>query len=155
MLRKNFLLLPLLLLFSLASAPIVRATHLRGGEILYRTHPNQPLKVSFEVRIYLNTLSPISEEEITLLPGDGSSVRVRHNPTEQEMIFPETYKRVFRVEHVYQAPGTYRVSYTGINRNEGVINMVNSLAHTLYLYTDVVLHPALGSLSSPHLLAPP
>jgi hypothetical protein len=157
---KNFFLISFLLVLCFAIGPLAQATHLRGGEILYRTDPNQPLKVSFEVRLYLNTFSPVGQDWISLDTGSGAILYLTYdhltdNPAASEILHTQTYVRVFRGDHIYPAPGTYRASFTGINRNDGVVNVSNAIAQSLYLYTDVMLIPAAGAKSSPHLLAAP
>jgi hypothetical protein len=154
--KKKHLLPVLLILVLFSSAcPYALATHLKGGEITHRVDQQNPLKVHIELTLYLNTRSPISEHVVTLHLGDGSTKRVPFDEQKDERAPFGEFIRIFRTEHVYANTGSYRIWYIGINRNEGVINLPNSIAHTLIVYTDIGLNPQVGAYHSPLLLAPP
>ncbi|MFC7669690.1 hypothetical protein ACFQT0_21715 [Hymenobacter humi] len=67
---------------------------------------------------------------------------------------PDTGQNVYLFEHVFPSAGSFTVSYTGENRNAGVLNMDNSINQSFYISTRVTLDPALGRNRSPVLTAP-
>jgi hypothetical protein len=152
---RSYLLLPLLLALFLAFAPPALGTHLKGGEISYRTDSANPLKVAVEVTLYQNTRSPIRESSITLEMGDGTKILANYNPSSEEPLGGQTFKRTWLVEHTYANHGNYRISFTGLNRNDGVVNIASSISQTFFLYSWVNLSPLVGGHASPRLLAPP
>ncbi|CAN5888983.1 hypothetical protein BH24BAC1_BH24BAC1_16440 [soil metagenome] len=152
---RSYLLLPLLLALFLTESPSALATHLKGGEISYRTDAANPLKVYAEVTLYLSTQSPIMESVISVEMGDGTRIRASYDPNIETFLGGHTYKRTWLVEHTYANHGNYRISFTGINRNAGVVNIASSATQTFFLYSWVTLTPLVGGHSSPRLLAPP
>jgi len=61
----------------------------------------------------------------------------------------------FDFEHTYGGAGTYRAGFIGENRNDNIINMMNSVATSFFIETQVILNPAYGVPNhSPVLLAP-
>ncbi|CAN5890149.1 hypothetical protein BH24BAC1_BH24BAC1_14620 [soil metagenome] len=144
--------------FLLLSNP-ASATHIRAGDIVAisdTTLPaanRNPFRFFFTMEIYLNTRSPIREDVVTIDNGDGTTQRVQK--LSETPINPDTYRVRFRWEHTYPAGGTYRICWTGINRNEGILNMSNSVAQTFFICTTIVIDPQLGINRTPVLTVPP
>jgi gliding motility-associated-like protein len=137
----------------------VYATHIRAGDIVAKSDTTMPeanrnpFRFFFTMEIYLNTRSPIREDVVTIDNGDGTTQRVQK--ASENPVNPDTYRVIFRWEHTYPAGGTYRICWTGINRNEGILNMSNSVAQTFFICTTIVIDPQLGINRTPVLTVPP
>ena len=57
--------------------------------------------------------------------------------------------------HTFQGPGTYVVRYDERNRNDGVLNMSNSVDTPFYIETQITIDPFLGLNNTPVFLVPP
>lgn len=133
--NREYRLIPLLMGLFFCSCPPAEATHLRGSEISYRTDAANPLKVVVEVTLYLNTHSPIREERIELDMGDSTKVSSNDLLELDEPLGAHSHKRTWRAEHTYANTGAYRISYTGINRNEGLVKMTSSVSQTFFAHS--------------------
>jgi gliding motility-associated-like protein len=135
------------------------ATHIRAGDIVAKSDTTLPLQARnpfrffFTMEIYLNTRSPIREDVVTIDNGDGTTQRVQQ--ASNVPITPDTYRVTFNWEHTYPAGGTYRICWTGINRNEGILNMSNSVAQTFHICTTITIDPQIGINRTPVLTVPP
>ena len=154
-----------LLLVGLIFLPVAKASHLRAGEIQVKadtTASPNPRRVFFKMILYAQTAgSNAKADEATIFFGDGTSTAYnelkRANGTAGGSGTPvgnNTDINIFYFEHIYNALGTYTVSYIGENRNGGVINMTTPATQTFYIRTTFVLDPALGVNHSPILTAP-
>jgi gliding motility-associated-like protein len=135
------------------------ATHIRAGDIVAKsdtTLPVQnrnPFRFFFTMEIYLNSRSPIREDVVTIDNGDGTTQRVQKSS--ETPIKSDTYRVRFTWEHTYPAGGNYRVCWTGVNRNDGILNMSNSVAQTFFICTTITIDPQLDINRTPVLTVPP
>lgn len=160
------------------------ATHNRAGEILYKRIPpftNVVGTVTTQVYTYSITLIRYTDSgqgiadrcEDTVRFGDGSSgVALRINgpttgcgcnsnvPCGEILIYEGggsyvVKKNIYSITHTYNGPGNYIVSVFDPNRNQGIINIPNSVNQSFYLESIIVANPALGINSSPQLTQAP
>src|SRR6478609_3747316 len=148
------------------------ATHLRAGDIV-ATRDNcnsRTFHITITVYTNLNGTSVLfggtKYEDGDLLDfGDGTK-RILVPETGPNSRPPgSTYtvvdadrgiaKATYTVTHTYAGPGIYIISYREPNRNEGVLNMDQSVNTPFYLETQVVIDPFLGCDNTPNLLVPP
>jgi Secretion system C-terminal sorting domain len=133
------------------------ATHLRAGYITV-----QPTNCAFEYRITLNVFVNTDPSETTvdfgggtLRFGDGNS----HTTPIIESMPVSGLENVgliqYSVNHVYQALGTYLISYEELNRNSGIINIPNSVNIPFSIKTLIEIDPFKGCNSSPQFIAAP
>ncbi len=160
------LLVTLLFVSVLSSA---RATHQRAGEITYKRLSE--LKYEVTIITYTQAYSLADRNELELLWGDGtSSILPRSNgpagytpagyPSDHigEIIGPASdsiRKNIYIGEHTYAGPATYLITLEDPNRNDGIMNIPNSVEVPFFLESQLVINPFVGTNNSPQLLLPP
>ena len=145
----------LALLFSLIFIGSSYATHQRAAEITYRHLDG--LSYEFTITMYTRTSSPADNQRNTMpiFWGDetGSEIpRIDFVPIPG--VADITYNR-YVGQHTFPAPGRYLISVEDPNRNGGVVNIPNSINVPMYIETELVINPFLGSNNSVQLLNPP
>ncbi|MCX6250212.1 MAG: gliding motility-associated C-terminal domain-containing protein [Bacteroidetes bacterium] len=152
---KKLIFLLLLLQFCISLS--LFATHQRAAEITYR-HVSG---LTYEVTLLTYTRSNMPANTIRIsLPinwGDGNVTdipRVEMMDLPSDSSYPVTYNR-YVGQHTYSGPATYVISLEDPNRNEGILNIPNSVNIPLYVYAELVVNPFLGYNNSPRLLLPP
>lgn len=150
------------------------ATHNRAGEITYRNiDPNNCNTFEITVTTYTKT-GAVDRCELTIFFGDGDSCvaqRVNGLPPSAggcpfsanpqncnacgEYLPNEVKKNIYRCVHTYSGPGEYIISMYDENRNQGVVNITNSVNVPFYIESKLVINPISGCNSSPQLLNPP
>lgn len=151
------------------------ATHNRAGEITYRCLDSTNF-LTYEIIVTTYTKSDqVDRCELTIHFGDGDSCiapRTNGNPSPGNNGCPQSSspgycdhcgdyladqvkKNVYKCIHTYPGPGNYTISMYDENRNQGVINIVNSVNVPFYIETDLFINPFLGLNNSPVLLNPP
>lgn len=149
-------------LFTLGLALVVGATqawatHIRAGEISVRRLSCSNLEFLITFTGYEDTDSPIQLGPGTLFFGDGTE-RVIDPPDIQivdELVAPGVRMKQFGLLHTYQSAGTYVIRFQELNRNEGVLNMNNSVNTPFYVETVITIDPFLGCNNTPVFLVPP
>ncbi|HEX5172227.1 MAG TPA: gliding motility-associated C-terminal domain-containing protein [Cyclobacteriaceae bacterium] len=148
-------------IFGFAGLYQVHATHLRAGEITVVRENCSSLQFIITVTVYTNTGSSVlfggrTGEEDILDFGDGESMLVPETPnTLRPDLGPAIGTASFTIVHTFPGPGVYTISYREPNRNEGVLNMDNSVNTRFYIETQVIIDPFLGCNNSPRLLVAP
>jgi hypothetical protein len=165
LLRNTFILLIALSLLITFSA---NATHLRAGEITVRRDACNSLKFWITVTVFTNTINTnvlFGGDDDILDFGDGSDPDGDGIPG---ILVPETQNTdrpdlgegiataSFTIDHIYSAASTYIISYSEPNRNEGVVNMDQSVNTRFYIETEISIDPFLGcNPNTPVLAVPP
>ncbi len=147
---KRFL-LTVVFLFLLLQAAL--ATHQRAAEITYRHI--EGLTYEFTITMYTRTSSPADDERNTMpiFWGDGSSdeiPRIDFYPLGNDISYNRYVGR-----HTYAGPGAYTITVEDPNRNNGVVNIPNSVNVPMFIDSYLVINPFLGYNNSVQLLNPP
>ncbi|WP_421889947.1 gliding motility-associated C-terminal domain-containing protein [Marinoscillum sp.] len=142
-----------LILFGLGIGS-VHATHIRAGEITARRINNLTLTYEFTFTGYRDSGSVIHFGDGIFRFGD-SEIQERGFNIVETPIDNEIEMVQFKVVHTYQAANSYVVSYEEKFRNEGIINMDNSVNTTFYVESMIVIDPFFGLNNTPVLLVPP
>ena len=150
--------LSLLLITNLASA-----THLRGGHISIKQLGKPSLTCRITITVYTNTngtsvlFGGTKFGDGDLLDfGDGTArilvPEIGPGKTPSGNGFSSTYvtadaargvaRATYTIDHVYAALGRYLVSYREANRNEGIINMDQSVNTLFYIESSFTLDPS-------------
>ncbi|MBB6612030.1 gliding motility-associated C-terminal domain-containing protein [Pontibacter sp. Tf4] len=148
----------ILLLGSLTEA---QATHIRAGDITAKrdttANPN-PRRFFFTMIIYMDATSLADHPEVEMSMGDGNVVTVTRETgaSRGPNIGNNTDKNVYRWEYTYSADGTYTVSWNGINRNAGILNMTGPTdQHSFLITTTINISSLRGFNSTPVLTVAP
>ncbi len=129
----------------------IYATHNRAGEITYEQIGQYQYRITLITYTY--TLAPADRPEIDMYFGDGTSATVARI---KEVYLPDDYKQnTYVVVHTYSGPGTYIITFEDPNRNEGVLNIPNSVNIVFALRTILQINPNLGENNTPVMLNPP
>lgn len=155
MVKMGWILLLGVMLFML---PVfqVQATHLRAGEITVERIGCASRTFRITVTVYTDTGSPVlfGGPQDVLDFGDGTRVLVPETPNSPFPGLSSIGKASYSIIHTFPGQGRYTISYLEPNRNEGILNINNSVNTTFYLETQVDL-TVLGCDNSPVLLVPP
>lgn len=107
------------------------ATHIKGGQILYKIND---IKVSTTLITYTNRSAVdagVDDPTATIIWGDGTSSE--YPRSSKRLIDNMTYENVYLGEHIFPGTGSYRISYQESNRTGGVKNMSNSINTPYYV----------------------
>lgn len=151
-----------LLLLLLISAVVLqgRATHLRAGQIVVKRVNCSPNQFDITITVYTDTESGVKfggnqEDGLDVLDfGDGTRFIIPETDSED---LPGTDKigiASYTIRHSY-GPGRYLISYREPNRNDHVLNMVNSVLTTFYIETLLNNEPIAECNNTPLLRVPP
>jgi hypothetical protein len=154
-----------LFVFLLVCVSIIKAeaTHLRAGDITVTRLSCSSYRYRIVLHIYTRANVPVkfsSGNSGELNYGDGSPI---FNPLEQDnpKIIGQSDNGpigevTYPVEHTYPGPGLYTITYYEQNRNEGVLNIINSVETPFFIQTQILIDDQVGGCNnSPQLLVPP
>jgi len=148
----------LFLFFLIAFGKSGHATHNRAGEITYEFIGASSF--DYKYRITIVTFTKTSSVNVdrprldSVYLGDGSGPTVFYRESKIQLaddISKNTYKHI----HTYAGNGRFLIRFTDPNRNEGVINIPNSVDVPFYVESELIINPYLGPNSSPILTYPP
>src|SRR5579859_7424995 len=152
----------LLALTSLAGLSFseVSATHLRAGDITLSRQSCSNLRYTVTLHVYTKYHTAVKFGGGQLNFGDGSPVVITQSVPNPPLI-PGTEddggvgEVIYSVDHEFPAAGTYLITYYEQNRNEGILNMSQSINTPFFIQTQIVIDPLLGCDNTPELLIPP
>ena len=129
----------------------IKCTHNRAGEITYRHISGYTYEITLITYTY--TLSPADRPELLIHWGDGTSSII---PRILKIELPDFYyKNVYKGTHTYPGPGVYRIYMEDQNRNEGVLNIPNSVEVPFALQAILNINPLFLENQTPILTYPP
>ena len=155
----------IVLLVILLWAQVAQATHIRAGEITIERKNCQSLTFIFFVTGYVDLIGgQVLFGGGTLDFGDGSDpIEFIRDDDGVEILLDEVDLgggngvgvTRFRVEHTYSSGGNYIVTYREPNRNDGILNMDNSVNTPFFVESILRIDPLLGCNNSPVMLIAP
>lgn len=124
-----------LIAFALLLTFAAQATHNRAGEIIYE-NVDGSLTYKITIKTYTKTSAPADRDWLPIDYGDGTP---RDSIARQLPInfFPlkDAQENVYVKTHTYPGPGTYTLCVTDPNRNQGVLNISNSILQLFSIST--------------------
>ncbi|MDN4165423.1 gliding motility-associated C-terminal domain-containing protein [Cytophagales bacterium LB-30] len=150
------------LLFFLLFFPFLtlelKATHIRAGEIIARrisSDCNTNTYV-FDIIGYTDTGSTVEFGGGLIDFGNGEDpIPVDTNFPIRRPLGDGVEVTIFTTEPVTFGSGTFTISFREFNRNDGVLNMSNSVETPFYIETQIKIDPNIGCNNSPILTVPP
>ena len=139
------------------------ATHNRAGQILYKHISGYTYEFT-ETSFYTTLNADGTPNQATLQRiRDGLTVEWGDNTTStipsvrQEIeILPDNFTKVnFRMQHTFPGPGAYTIIMADPNRNEGVLNIPNSVNVVFSIKTILWINPNTGHNNAPEFLTYP
>ncbi len=120
------------------------ATHNRAGYIVYEHVKGYTYK--FYIWTFTYTLSPADRDSLPVWWGDSTSNYVRRV---KYWYLPDYYKKNLYIGyHTFPGPGTYNIVMEDPNRNQGVINIPNSVNTVFAIKTILRIDPFIGHNNS-------
>jgi gliding motility-associated-like protein len=149
----RYLISILILLISLPE--VLLATHNRAGEITYRHIGGYTYE--FTVTTYTYIYSNANRSELPVEWGDGTSTIVPLLTPPGHYAIPNTdyYKNIYIATHTFPGPGVYKILMQDPNRNQGVVNIPNSVNTIFSIETTMLIGSDIGANNTPILLNPP
>lgn len=151
-----------IILFTLfiLNSVVVMATHNRAGEITYKWVGVNAADLTYEITIitYTRTSSYPNVDRPQLDSvhlGDGSVVSFQRTTSAPVSLGNDISYNEYKYVHTYSGNGVFRIYFVDPNRNEGVVNIPNSVDVPFAVESELVINPYLGPNSSPVLTYPP
>jgi gliding motility-associated-like protein len=141
----------LLFVYVLFLLPCLYATHERAGEITYKHMGG--LNYQITLITYTYSLSPADRNELEVFWGDGNSDIIKRDAIIK--MGNDIQKNTYIGSHTYPATGAYTISMEDPNRNQGILNVPNSVEVPFYIETELIISPFLSFNNSPVLENPP
>ena len=133
------------------------STHIRAGEITATVIDCQSFKYRFTILGYTDTGSDVRFGGGEVDFGDGSPLRSfkASDFKFQRRLGDDVAVTAYTVDHSFPGAGTYVISFREFNRNEGVVNIENSVQTPFYIETSIQIDPFLGCNETVQLSIPP
>ena len=138
------------LILILALLPVF-ATHERAGDITYRHISG----LTYEINLvtYTYSVSPADRPSMTIDFGDGTSDDVMRY--RQDYLGNFINCNYYTCRHTYPSSGSYTISTEDPDRNQGIVNIPNSVNIPFYIETTITINNFLVPNNSPVLTNPP
>ena len=145
--KSKYLLLGVFLLLGYS----LSATHNRAGQILFQHISGYTYKIT--IITYTYTLSQADRDTLDVDFGDGTTGRAGRY---QKTTLPNNYyENFYEIIHTYPGQGIFSIVVEDPNRNEGVVNIPNSVNVVFALKTTILINPFIGHNNAPVLLNRP
>ncbi len=120
------------------------ATHNRSGSITYRHLFGNTYE--FTVKTCTKSSSDADRPELEIKWGDGSMDTInRVNIVASSPNVYDVQENYYVGIHTFTGPGNFIISVEDPNRNNGVINIVNSVNAVFCIQTELIISPFIGS----------
>ncbi|MDF7822245.1 gliding motility-associated C-terminal domain-containing protein [Runella sp. MFBS21] len=152
----------LLFLMCVMSTYYSYATHVRAGEITAKRKSDKDLTYTITLNTYHDEIggrmASDGQNDVTFcirpfVGGTGSTLLAKRRF--RGAINNATSLNIFEADFSFSSPGVYVISVGIENRNDGVVNMSNSVNTPFYVETVLVINASLGLNKTPVMLNPP
>lgn len=129
------------------------ATHNRAGEITYRQISAYTYEITLITYTYTPSYANASRDVLPIDWGDGTMSNI---PRIEKVDLPDYYsKNTYKMIHTFPGPGNYVIIMEDPNRNQGVVNIFDSVNIPFSIKTTLRIDPIVGYNNTPVLLNPP
>lgn len=140
----------LLIVFTLLTSWVF-ATHNRAGEITYRHVSGNTYDITLIT--YTKDSAPADRPVLVVQWGDGTADTLAR--VQETQLGNDIKRNTYEGRHTYPSVGTYVISMEDPNRNQGILNIPESVSVPFYIETILNINPATGPNNSPQLLNAP
>jgi gliding motility-associated-like protein len=133
-----------LVVFLLLAIPLW-ATHQRAAEITYVKKGGNTYEFTL---ITYNVPNEAWSQRDSLLMKWGDGFESLAPRVGYEDLGDNTVRSIYRAMHSYSSAGTYSISMEDANRNNGVVNMYNSVNVPMYIESELVISPFLDNYNN-------
>lgn len=133
----------------------LKATHIRAGQITAERISKTKTVFTYRITItlYMDAPGNADSPSLNVFFGDGDRQNVPRASAQN--IGNNTTRNIYVVEHNYRSAQTYKIHFVEENRNEGVLNMINSKMTPFSVSSIIDINPFLGLNDTPVLLSDP
>ncbi len=129
------------------------ATHNRAGEITYKHISGNLFEFTLITYTYRPSEANATRDYLTMQWGDGTESEIKR--IQINYLPDEIQKNTYIGKHEFPGPGVYAVVMSDPNRNEGIVNIQNSVNIVFTVKTILKIDGDLGYNNTPELLNPP
>ncbi|MCF6365100.1 MAG: gliding motility-associated C-terminal domain-containing protein [Bacteroidales bacterium] len=129
------------------------ATHNRAGEITYEHISGNTYKITLITYTYTPSQANESRDVLTMQWGDDTSSDIQRISI--EYLPEDIQKNTYTGTHTFPGVGTYVIVMSDPNRNEGIINIPESVTVVFTIRTILKIDPNIGYNNTPVMLNPP
>lgn len=147
--KKIYSIILIILLLSIKTY----ATHNRAGEITYRQISQYTYEITLITYTYTPSAANEQRDQLEMFWGDDTFGDI--NRISIEYLPDDIQKNTYVGQHTYPGAGVYQIVMSDPNRNEGIMNIPNSVTVVFTLKTTLKIDPSLGFNNTPVLLNPP
>ncbi len=130
------------------------ATHQRAAEIMYRHLSGNNYEITLISYTFTKSAANAFRDVLLLNFGDGTTGNIQR--VDSFAVAPDITYNKYLGTHSFPGPGLFRITCEDPNRNNGILNIPNSVNIPLFIYSELYINPFLGAYNnSPVLLVPP
>lgn len=132
----------LTIIYCVFATLICSATHNRGGYITYRHISGNTFEFTITTCTDVGQDVTTDKADLTINYGDGTTEVVARDSIYKTA--GEFQKNIYRSIHTYTGAGTFIITMEDPNRNEGIVNIIQSVDKVFCVETELVISPFLG-----------
>ena len=129
------------------------ATHNRAGEITYKHLSGNTYEITLITYTYTPSAANETRNVLTMQWGDGTTSEIPR--INIEYLPDDIQKNTYLMNHTFPGAGVYQIVMSDPNRNQGIINIPESVTVVFTIKTTLKIDPDIGANNTPILLNPP
>ncbi len=129
------------------------ATHNRAGEITYKHISGNTYEITLITYTYTPSAANETRNVLTMQWGDGTTSQIPR--IHIEYLPDDIQKNTYVMNHTFPGAGVYQIVMSDPNRNQGIVNIPESVTVVFTIKTILKIDPDIGANSTPILLNPP
>ncbi|NOZ36061.1 MAG: gliding motility-associated C-terminal domain-containing protein [Chlorobi bacterium] len=129
------------------------ATHNRAGEITYKHVSGNTYEITLITYTYTPSAANETRNVLTMQWGDGTTSQIPR--IHIEYLPDDIQKNTYVMKHTFPGAGVYQIVMSDPNRNQGIVNIPESVTVVFTIKTTLKIDPDIGVNNTPILLNPP